>query len=142
MAALRSALILTRLRPVNTVRRVAASSLFRTGQSTRTFSSTTFRHAERRYVRFDDNPGPGINFKQYDIRTLALAGVGLGGLVYYITQCVGPSFLPIRSVLIDLYHIRSLEQVPETGRWRFMDVSPKLETKVGHAVLPSQSIPC
>lgn len=26
--------------------------------------------------------------------------------------------------------LRSLEQVPETGRWRFMDISPKYEAKV------------
>ena len=26
--------------------------------------------------------------------------------------------------------VHSLEQVPETGRWRFMDISPKYETMV------------
>lgn len=30
----------------------------------------------------------------------------------------------------DQVYVASLEQVPETGRWRFMDVNPKYETKV------------
>ncbi|KAG1774566.1 peptidase family M48-domain-containing protein [Suillus placidus] len=31
------------------------------------------------------------------------------------------------------YYIVHLEQVPETGRWRFMDISPKYETKLAQA---------
>lgn len=31
----------------------------------------------------------------------------------------------------------SLEQVPETGRWRFMDISPKYETMVCQSLAPS-----
>ncbi|KAG2354235.1 peptidase family M48-domain-containing protein [Suillus spraguei] len=31
------------------------------------------------------------------------------------------------------YYVVHLEQVPETGRWRFMDISPKYETKLAQA---------
>jgi len=39
--------------------------------------------------------------------------------------------------------LKSLERVPETGRWRFMDVSPKFEASVStisfpHPITPSQ----
>lgn len=30
-----------------------------------------------------------------------------------------------------IYYLAHLEQVPETGRWRFMDVSPAMETQLG-----------
>ncbi|KAF8436894.1 peptidase family M48-domain-containing protein [Boletus edulis BED1] len=32
-----------------------------------------------------------------------------------------------------VYYIAHLEQVPETGRWRFMDISPKFEAKLEEA---------
>jgi hypothetical protein len=32
------------------------------------------------------------------------------------------------------YYVVHLEQVPETGRWRFMDISPKYETKLAHGI--------
>ncbi|KZV86956.1 hypothetical protein EXIGLDRAFT_752543 [Exidia glandulosa HHB12029] len=34
-----------------------------------------------------------------------------------------------------IYYIAHLERVPETGRWRFMDVSPKIEERMGAEML-------
>ncbi|KAF8489552.1 peptidase family M48-domain-containing protein [Russula emetica] len=68
-------------------------------------SPTTPRRAQ--YSRFDDDPNrppphsAGIQRRDIIIYTLAA-----GSVIYYIVH---------------------LEQVPETGRWRFMDVSPKFE---------------
>ncbi|KAL4065450.1 peptidase family M48-domain-containing protein [Scleroderma citrinum] len=32
-----------------------------------------------------------------------------------------------------IYYVAHLEQVPETGRWRFMDISPRFESKLAQA---------
>ncbi|KAI0367886.1 hypothetical protein BV20DRAFT_1023600 [Pilatotrama ljubarskyi] len=68
-----------------------------------------------RYVRFGDSEGPkGGAHNPWDVRTWdrssqVMAGIGAFVVVYYVTH---------------------LEQVPETGRWRFMDISPKYEAKL------------
>ncbi|CDO76585.1 hypothetical protein BN946_scf184950.g11 [Trametes cinnabarina] len=66
-----------------------------------------------RYVRFDDPAGPGDgqpkstwDARQWDTSTKVMAGLGIFAIGYYLSH---------------------LEQVPETGRWRFMDISPKYE---------------
>lgn len=47
--------------------------------------------------------------REWDMGTKILVGITLGGGVYYVVH---------------------LEQVPETGRWRFMDVNPQYETQL------------
>ncbi|OSC97006.1 hypothetical protein PYCCODRAFT_1208541 [Trametes coccinea BRFM310] len=66
-----------------------------------------------RYVRFDDPSGPGTggprnpwDIRTWDRQTKIMAGVGVFAIGYYVSH---------------------LEQVPETGRWRFMDISPMFE---------------
>ncbi|KAF9263887.1 hypothetical protein L218DRAFT_1076826 [Marasmius fiardii PR-910] len=73
-----------------------------------------------RYVRFEINTtpsGPGGNGKHpkgfFDSRTWPMkVGAGLGGLMV-------------------LYYVAHLEQVPETGRWRFINVGPAVEAELG-----------
>lgn len=87
--------------------------------SQRHFSSTTPNFA--RYVRFDDNNpysnpkrdqevNPHRNTNPWDGRIKIIVVVGVLGGVYYIVH---------------------LEQVPETGRWRFMNTSAQFEAKYG-----------
>ncbi|KAI0331583.1 hypothetical protein GY45DRAFT_1300811 [Cubamyces sp. BRFM 1775] len=72
-----------------------------------------------RYVRFD-SPGQGPNggphsswdVRQWNTSTKVMAGLGVFAVGYYISH---------------------LEQVPETGRWRFMDISPKYEAMLAEA---------
>ncbi|KAI9059474.1 hypothetical protein FKP32DRAFT_1668676 [Trametes sanguinea] len=66
-----------------------------------------------RYVRFDDPAGPGTggprnpwDARKWDTQTKVMAGLGVFAIGYYLSH---------------------LEQVPETGRWRFMDISPTFE---------------
>ncbi|TFY57182.1 hypothetical protein EVG20_g8641 [Dentipellis fragilis] len=74
-----------------------------------------------RYVRFEDRPQPQMNDggsnrnPRHDATTVA--GRVLVGLVS----------------LGGLYYVAHLEQVPETGRWRFMDISPKFEAALAEA---------
>ncbi|KIJ17256.1 hypothetical protein PAXINDRAFT_179904 [Paxillus involutus ATCC 200175] len=49
---------------------------------------------------------------QWDPRTRIIVFIGAAGVVYYVAH---------------------LEQVPETGRWRFIDISPKYEAKLAQA---------
>ncbi|KAI0631713.1 peptidase family M48-domain-containing protein [Trametes polyzona] len=68
-----------------------------------------------RYVRFGESESPGggggggrnpWDMRNWDRPTKIMAGIGAFAVVYYVSH---------------------LEQVPETGRWRFMDISPKYE---------------
>ncbi|KAA1470753.1 hypothetical protein DENSPDRAFT_929073 [Dentipellis sp. KUC8613] len=74
-----------------------------------------------RYVRFEDrlppqmDNGGGNRNSRHDATTVA--GRVLVGLVS----------------LGGLYYVAHLEQVPETGRWRFMDISPKFEAALAEA---------
>ncbi|KAF9239596.1 peptidase family M48-domain-containing protein [Melanogaster broomeanus] len=61
------------------------------------------------YTRFSSNGRSHAHQGQWDPRTKIIAFIGAGGVVYYVAH---------------------LEQVPETGRLRFMDISPKYEAKL------------
>ncbi|KAL0948029.1 hypothetical protein HGRIS_010654 [Hohenbuehelia grisea] len=75
------------------------------------FSSTGRRYDK--YVRFETNgSGSSPNSKQRD-NAIKIGVLGFG--------------------LCTAYYVAHLEQVPETGRWRFMDVSPTLEGKIAEA---------
>ncbi|KAG8948331.1 hypothetical protein FRC04_009827 [Tulasnella sp. 424] len=84
----------------------------------RQFSSSTRNLQQVRYVRFGEGGGPNKSrwrpFKdgKWDTPSKILVGVIGAGGVYYV------------------YH---LERVEETGRWRFIDVSPEKEREYGHA---------
>ncbi|KAJ4497381.1 peptidase family M48-domain-containing protein [Lentinula lateritia] len=88
------------------------------------FHSSTFRQASPRprYVRFSSpnpNPGPGRgNGRKFfgDRAWPMKVGAGLAG--------VGV-----------ICYVSCLEQVPETGRWRFISISPKAEVQVGQFAL-------
>ncbi|KAG0697831.1 peptidase family M48-domain-containing protein [Suillus ampliporus] len=76
----------------------------------RQLSTSSPRHAQ--YTRFPSekhrhSPGQAIDNRM----KIVIALVAVGG-TYYVVH---------------------LEQVPETGRWRFMDISPKYETKLAQA---------
>lgn len=93
-----------------------------------TISTTSHRNAQ--YVKFAGG-GPEQKWKP---RELILGAVVSGVGIYYLTQSVFPLCLKFcgmrRRLLICLECICSLERVPESGRWRFMDMNPKYETKV------------
>ncbi|KIJ69593.1 hypothetical protein HYDPIDRAFT_36624 [Hydnomerulius pinastri MD-312] len=74
---------------------------------TRQLSTTPRVHAQ--YTRFSSSRQPFIRGRPWDGRMRVVAFIGAGGVVYYVAH---------------------LEQVPETGRWRFMDISPKYEAKL------------
>ncbi|KAI0246822.1 peptidase family M48-domain-containing protein [Lactifluus subvellereus] len=81
--------------------------------SSRSLSISTPRRAQ--YSRFDDDPNrppPSSAGSGFQTRDIVIYTLGAGSIVYYI------------------YH---LEQVPETGRWRFMDVSSKFEASLWEA---------
>ncbi|KAF5378075.1 hypothetical protein D9615_007517 [Tricholomella constricta] len=84
----------------------------------RHFSSSRPAHARIEYVRFDGQP-PGRR-PQNDNRLKIVVGLGALGVVYYLAQLINTT-----------EHQTSLEQVPETGRWRFMNTGPKFEEKFG-----------
>jgi len=100
---------------------------------------------QAQYSRFDDDPNrppphaAGIQKRDIIIYTLAA-----GSVIYYIVQCVIYVLHLISrastSLLIMSCFRKSLEQVPETGRWRFMDMSPKLEAAVSTRLVPTPSI--
>ncbi|KAG2340088.1 hypothetical protein BDR05DRAFT_1061767 [Suillus weaverae] len=76
----------------------------------RQFSTSSPRHAQ--YTRFSSEKHRHPSGEVIDNRMkIVIALVALGG-TYYVVH---------------------LEQVPETGRWRFMDISPKYETKLAQA---------
>ncbi|KAH9169804.1 hypothetical protein EDB89DRAFT_1908314 [Lactarius sanguifluus] len=82
--------------------------------------TTIFKFKPRRaqYSRFDDHPNhqdsnrPPPSFSAFQRRDVIIYSLGVGSVVYYLLH---------------------LEQVPETGRWRFMDVSPKFEAALWEA---------
>ncbi|KAH7914883.1 peptidase family M48-domain-containing protein [Hygrophoropsis aurantiaca] len=61
------------------------------------------------YVRFPSEQPRRVGGSKWDTRTQIVAVIAVGGLAYYFVH---------------------LEQVPETGRWRFMDISAKYENKL------------
>ena len=103
-------------------------------------SPTTRRRAQ--YSRFDDDPNrPPPHSAGIQRRDIIIYTVAGGSVIYYIVQCVIYVFSSHLSCLdISLSNVlvlKSLERVPETGRWRFMDVSPKFEASVSTYILPS-----
>ncbi|KAF9814269.1 hypothetical protein IEO21_05208 [Rhodonia placenta] len=74
--------------------------------------SRSYPSQKQRYVRFDVDPEQPLNVRKWDLGTQIFVAVVVGGGVYYVTH---------------------LEQIPETGRWRFMDVNPKFEAKLAKA---------
>ncbi|KAH8986768.1 peptidase family M48-domain-containing protein [Lactarius hatsudake] len=82
----------------------------------RNISISAARRAQ--YSRFDDHPShqdpnrPPPSFSGFQRRDVIIYTLGVGSVVYYLLH---------------------LEQVPETGRWRFMDVSPKFEAALWEA---------
>ncbi|KAK7696428.1 hypothetical protein QCA50_001085 [Cerrena zonata] len=75
--------------------------------ASRQFSTKPKSPRRTQYVKFNSQHPLDIN--QWDLGMKVLVGVVLGSGVYYVAH---------------------LEKVPETGRWRFMDVNPKFETKL------------
>ncbi|KAH7889853.1 peptidase family M48-domain-containing protein [Phlebopus sp. FC_14] len=71
------------------------------------FSTTT--RPRLQYTRFPSSAGAHTPSGQWDRRMRIVVVIGTGGVAYYVTH---------------------LEQVPETGRWRFMDISPKYEARL------------
>ncbi|KAJ8488027.1 hypothetical protein ONZ51_g3798 [Trametes cubensis] len=68
-----------------------------------------------RYVRFDSKgqgPHNSWDVRQWNTPSKVMAGIGVFAVGYYVSH---------------------LEQVPETGRWRFMDISPKFEATLAEA---------
>ncbi|KAI0919900.1 hypothetical protein AcW1_002967 [Taiwanofungus camphoratus] len=65
-----------------------------------------------RYARFNVDPEHPLDIKKWDIGMRIFVAVLVGGGVYYVTN---------------------LEKVPETGRWRFMDINPKFEAQLAKA---------
>ncbi|KAF9650414.1 hypothetical protein BDM02DRAFT_1433520 [Thelephora ganbajun] len=76
----------------------------------RKFSSTRPQNAK--YVRFEVDPEQPLNYKRWSTGTQVFGGILVLSAAYYVVH---------------------LETVPETGRWRFMDVSPKFETRMAKA---------
>ncbi|RDB18944.1 Mitochondrial metalloendopeptidase OMA1 [Hypsizygus marmoreus] len=77
--------------------------------STRNFSSSNSRFTEQRYVRFEGSSKSrpsGIRDRRLKIA---------GGI----------------AVVTGIYYVYHLEQVPETGRWRFMNTGPQFEETFG-----------
>lgn len=102
---------MTRLAFVNICKQSNVLRVSRT-VGVRPFSSSGPRHAQRQYVRFGGDPKRPWEISKWDTTTRIVAGVLIGGVVYVAVH---------------------MEQVPETGRWRFMDVSPRLESSLAEA---------
>ncbi|KAI1789854.1 hypothetical protein LXA43DRAFT_1151231 [Ganoderma leucocontextum] len=90
-------------------------------QQVRKYNNTPTPFGGRsRYVRFGasgpegkgQGKGSPWDWRHWDSQTRIVAGVGAFAVVYYVSH---------------------LEKVPETGRWRFMDISPKFEAKLAEA---------
>jgi len=82
------------------------TSPFAARLTTRSFASSSLRPAPK-YVRFNVDPEKPWDVSRWDTTTKVLVGVLLGCGVYYVAH---------------------LERAPETGRWRFMDISPRKES--------------
>lgn len=115
-----------------TIKPPSSSSHFRIPRALfrRPLSSTAPRPAN--YVRFRGvDPQRPFDVGKWDRSTKVLATLVFGGGVYVVSQYA------VSFTLSSMYHCNhgfshwaSLERVPETGRWRFMDVNPKYETAV------------
>ena len=85
---------------------------------------TTSSPSRVQYTRFSN----GYSYPSYhpdrDKVKKILVFVTAAGAVYYVAQYVD-QLTRSRSFIDSSPH--SLEQVPETGRWRFMDISPRFE---------------
>lgn len=94
----------------------------------RQFSAST--HLQVQYTRFTD--GYTYHGRRPDRNRVArvLVFVTAAGVVYYVAQYVDNLR---HSRLFTNTVLDSLEQVPETGRWRFMDISPRFEAKLEKA---------
>ncbi|KAH9840613.1 peptidase family M48-domain-containing protein [Rhodofomes roseus] len=77
----------------------------------RPFSSSSKRTASK-YVRFGGDSKQTTNVWRFDLREKIVVGIVVAGGWYYVAH---------------------LEQIEDTGRWRFMDVSPQLEAKLARA---------
>lgn len=93
----------------------------------RQFSSTRFQNAE--YSRFGVDPEQPFNSRRWSTGTQVFGGIVVLSVAYYAAQYV-PAFTRVHHWPTTFLRVCSLETVPETGRWRFMDVSPKFETRV------------
>lgn len=91
--------------------------------ASRQFSST--RPKSAKYFRFEVDPEQPLNYRRWNTGTQIFGGIVVLSAAYYALQ-----YAP-RSLRCARYsRVCSLETVPETGRWRFMDASPKFETRV------------
>lgn len=78
-------------------------------------NSCYFFSAPRRsfqYSRFPDQRQQNSSWLPRDPAARIAIYISIGGVLYYVAH---------------------LEQVPETGRWRFMDISPRLDSKLAQA---------
>lgn len=78
-------------------------------------NSRYFFSAPRRsvqYSRFPDQRQQSSSWLPRDPAARIAIYISIGGVLYYVAH---------------------LEQVPETGRWRFMDISPRLDSKLAQA---------
>lgn len=132
---------LTRLAFVNICKQSNVLRVSRT-VGVRPFSSSGPRHAQRQYVRFGGDPKRPWEISKWDTTTRIVAGVLIGGVVYVAVQCVdihAHQHWCTHSPASFVRPVCSMEQVPETGRWRFMDVSPRLESSVSVEILAFQA---
>ena len=108
-----------------------------TQASLRRFSTSRTFH-QRKYVRFQVDPEAPLDYRRWNPGTQVAVGLVIMGASYYFYQYVH-NRAPVKQ--LDRTHSRtfyptcSLEQVPETGRWRFMDVNPKYEALVRNLIL-------
>lgn len=78
-------------------------------------NSCYFFTAQRRSVQYSRFPGQqqqNSSWLPRDPAARIFIYISIGGVLYYVAH---------------------LEQVPETGRWRFMDISPRLDSKLAQA---------
>lgn len=99
----------------------------------RPFHSTTPTRAAISPGGFQFDPRRPLDRTQWNGRTYLLVGGGIAATAYYVVQLsIAESFLHYSCLCLTPTFKRcfSLEQVPATGRWRFMDVSPSRERRV------------
>ena len=111
-----------------------------TQASLRRFSTSRTFH-QRKYVRFQVDPEAPLDYRRWNPGTQVAVGLVIMGATYYFYQYVH-NRVPVKQILrtysrtfyptVPTY---SLEQVPETGRWRFMDVNPKYEALVRNLLI-------
>ncbi|KAF8885540.1 peptidase family M48-domain-containing protein [Gymnopilus junonius] len=106
---------LTRIRPSLPILRPRSSPTLppRTVGRVQQFSASSRRQA---YIRFGEQ-GPAPKKPQHDLHWRHLDPRIKGSII-----ALGMG---------TIYYVSHLEQVPDTGRWRFMNTSPEFEAKVG-----------